>query len=89
VSAGCEAGITSFAVSENSVSLRAKYLSSMGKGKCEEGDCLYIAPSSAKQWIRSLSGEPNNSQNNSRAQAVSGAEFTEECACKDARSSGS
>jgi hypothetical protein len=59
MSAGCEAGITSFAVSENSVSHRAKYLSSMGKGKCEEGDCPYIAPWSAKQWTRSLSGEPN------------------------------
>ena len=32
--AACEAGITSFAVSENSVSQRAKFLSSMGKGKC-------------------------------------------------------
>jgi hypothetical protein len=30
MSAGCEAGITSFAVSENSVSHLAKYLSSMG-----------------------------------------------------------
>ena len=34
MSAASEAGITSFAVSENSVSHRAKYLSSMAKGKC-------------------------------------------------------
>jgi hypothetical protein len=54
MSAACEAGITSFAVSENTVSRRAKYLSSMRKGKCEEGDCPYIAPWSAKQWNRSL-----------------------------------
>ena len=32
--AACEAVITSLAVSENSFSQRAKYLSSIGKGKC-------------------------------------------------------
>jgi hypothetical protein len=61
--AACEAGTTSLAVSENSFSQRAKYLSSMGKGKCEEGDCPYIAPWSATQWTRSLSGEPNERPN--------------------------
>jgi uncharacterized low-complexity protein len=63
MSAACETGITSFAVSEHTVSHRAKYLSSMGKGKCEEGDCPYIAPWSATQWTRSLSGEPNERPN--------------------------
>ena len=42
--AACEAGTTSFAVSENSFSQRAKLLSSMGKGKLLEADCLYIVP---------------------------------------------
>ena len=32
--AACEAGTTSLAVSENSSNQRAKYRSSMGKGKC-------------------------------------------------------